>query len=161
MSLAIDIILVAVFVLQVIFGWKRGLTGVVLGIARIAISLILALLLGPTIGKSVGDGGALSGILGYIAVFVVTYVVATIIMAIVKKIKIPIISTLDKLFGILIGVVLGIITISLISVPLHSLLSTLSEVSGKSSFEEVYNNSYIFKFVAESNIFGFIKDVLT
>ena len=152
MSVIIDIILVAILALQIFFGWRRGLTGVVLGFARIILSFVLALIL--------GDGGFLSRVLAYICVFILTFVCATIVMYLLKSIKIPVISTLDKLLGILIGFALGMITVSMIAVMLNSLLSALTWLTSDNSYIAVYDNSYVFKFVNEFNIFGFIKDIL-
>lgn len=160
MSGIIDVILIGVLALQIFFGWRRGLTGVVLGFARIILSFLLALVLGPAIGDAFGDGGFLSRVLGYICVFIVTFIGATILIFIFKQIKIPIISKLDKLLGILIGAALGVLTVSLIAVMLNSLLSAMTWISNNDTYIEVYNNSYVFKFINEFNIFGFIKDVL-
>lgn len=160
MSVIIDIILVAILALQIFFGWRRGLTGVVLGFARIILSFVLALILGPVMGDLIGDGGFLSRVLAYICVFILTFVCATIVMYLLKSIKIPVISTLDKLLGILIGFALGMITVSMIAVMLNSLLSALTWLTSDNSYIAVYDDSYVFKFVNEFNIFGFIKDIL-
>lgn len=160
MSIAVDVMLIAIFALEIFFGWERGLTGVLLGMARIAVSFGLAIMLGPSIGGAIGGGETLSRVLGYIIVFVISYIALTIVMRLLKKVKIPLLDKLDKLLGILIGIVLGVLTISLICVPLETLLSTMTNMSGNTSFIDVYNDSHIFKFVNESNIFGFIRDVL-
>ena len=160
MSTIIDVILIAILALQIFLGWRRGLTGVVLGFARIILSFLLALTLGPAMGDVFGDGGFFARVLGYIAVFVVTFVGATVLMFIFRQIKIPLISKIDKLLGILIGAVLGVLTVSLVAVMLNSLLSAMTWISNNDSYVEVYNNSCVFKFINECNIFGFIKDIL-
>lgn len=160
MSIAVDVMLIIIFALEILLGWKKGLTGVLLGIARIAVSFGVAILLGPSIGGAIGEGGALSRVLGYIVVFIITYAVSTVVILLLKSVKIPLLDRLDKILGLLIGAVLGILTVSLICVPLQSLLSAITRISGNNGFIDVYNNSHVFKFVNESNIFGFIRDVL-
>lgn len=160
MSIIIDVILISVLALQIFFGYRRGLTGVVLGFARIILSFLSALALGPAIGDAFGDGGFLSRVLGYICVFIVTFVGATVLMFIFRQIKIPILHKLDKLLGVLIGAALGLLTVSLVAVMLNSLLSAMTMISKNEIYIDVYNNSYVFRFINEFNIFGFIKDVL-
>ncbi len=160
MSGIIDVILILVLALQIFLGWRRGLTGVVLGFARIILSFLSALALGPAIGDAFGNGGFFSRVLGYISVFAVTFVGATVLMYIFRQIRIPLVSKIDKLLGILIGAALGVLTVSLIAVMLNSLLSAMTWISNNQAYIEVYNNSHVFKFINESNIFGFIKDVL-
>ncbi len=160
MSGIIDVILISVLALQIFLGYRRGLTGVVLGFARIIVSFLLALALGPAMGDAFGDGGFFARVLGYICVFIVTFIGATVLMFIFRQIKIPIINKLDKLLGILIGAALGVLTVSLIAVMLNSLLSAMTWISNNDTYIDVYNNSYVFKFINECNIFGFIKEVL-
>ncbi len=160
MSGIIDVILISVLALQIFLGWRRGLTGVVLGFARIILSFLTALALGPAIGDTLGNGGFFARVLGYISEFAVTFVGATVLMYIFRQIKIPLISKIDKLLGILIGAVLGALTVSLVAVMLNSLLSAMTMISDNEVYIDVYNNSHVFKFINECNIFGFIKDVL-
>lgn len=163
MSVVIDIILVAILAIQIIHGWKKGLSGVVLGFARIILSFLLAVILGKSVAglfAGVTSHVFLQNVLGYISTFIFTFLACTIVIFFIKKINIPIVSTIDTLLGIIIGSVLGILTVALITSLLSSLLAALTSFTGNPAYFNVYESSHVFKFIDNVNVFGFLKNFL-
>lgn len=153
-SVIIDIILIAILLWKVIRGFVKGLTGILLGLASLVISFIAAILFGPVIS----DGSA--GIIMYVVVFVVSYIVCSIITHLLCKVKIPIAHAVNKLLGTILGFAVGAIMVSLIAIMLYGILFVLDKFTGDSVYMDIYNNSHIFKFIYDFNIFGFVKDML-
>lgn len=153
-SVIIDIILIAILLWKVIRGFVKGLTGILLGLASLVISFIAAIIFGPAIS----DGSA--GIIMYVVVFVVSYIVCSIITHLLCKVKIPIAHAVNKLLGTILGFAVGAIMVSLIAIMLYGILFVLDKFTGDSVYMDIYNNSHIFKFIYDFNIFGFVKDML-
>ncbi len=160
MGIIVDICLAALLAWKLFTGYRRGLSGILLGIARIVVSFAVAIIFGPAIGNLIDESSVLSRVLSYIGVFIVAYIACTLIMTLLKQIKIPLVTQVDKLLGMAVGGVFGLISIAVIVAILYSLLYAISKVSSGSDVMQIYESSYIFKFINEFNIFGFIKDIL-
>lgn len=154
MSIFVDIALIAIIIWKTVRGYMKGLTGIVLGFASLIISFISALLLGPAIA----DGSA--GIIMYVVVFAVTYIICTVVTHLLTKIKIPVAHTIDKILGTVLGLVVGVIMVAIVAVMIYGILFVLDMATGNEMFMDIYNNSTVFKFIYEFNIFGFVKDML-
>jgi hypothetical protein len=102
----------------------------------------------------------ISSILAAIIVFLVTYVAVTIAIFFLKHVKIPIITSFDRLLGLGLGVVVGVLGVSLASTAIYSLLEYFALSRNDPEIMNVYNNSWVFKFVCDLRIFEFIRKLI-
>ncbi|MBQ8407255.1 MAG: CvpA family protein [Clostridia bacterium] len=102
----------------------------------------------------------ISAIVAYVAVFLIVYIVLSIVVKCLKSIKIPILTGLDKTLGLLLGMVLGLLSASLIATAVYSFLEFLAATNSDSAILDVYNNSYVFKFIYSLRIFEFIRNLI-
>lgn len=157
----INIILLVIFAFEVFMGWKKGLTGALLGIARIIVSIIVSIAFGKMLGEMiVGEGKFIASAVGYILAFLITYAAATVVIFIVKKIKIPVIHTVDKILGIAIGVVLGIVAAAFVSKIIMYFCNAMTIVTGKTSYNDAYANSALVGFIDRLHVFDFINKLI-
>ena len=107
---------------------------------------------------STSVSGALSNVistvLGYVALFLLSFIVLTIVIWLVGKFAdLPLLRTGDKLLGLLVGAVSGLLAVALVASVLYLIMSLTGDLSA-------YENSVVFKFVKDINVFGFIFDKL-
>ncbi len=96
----------------------------------------------------------ISIVIGYVLLFLLSFVVLTVVIFLVNKfVKLPLIKTGDKLLGLAVGVVSGLIAVALVASILYLIVYLTGDMSA-------YENSVIFKFVKDINVFGFIFDKL-
>lgn len=157
----INVILLIIFAFEVFMGWKKGLTGALLGIARIIVSIIVSIAFGKVLGETiVGDGKFIASAVGYILAFLITYAAATVVIFIVKKIKIPVVHTIDKILGIVIGAVLGIIAVAFVSQIIMYFCNAMTTVTGDASYNEAYAGSALVGFINKLHVFDFINNLI-
>lgn len=102
----------------------------------------------------------ISSIIAYIFVFLVVLLLLTIIAKILSKIKIPIITGIDKFIGLCLGVVLGVCSVSMIATTVYGILEFFAALNHNPEIMNIYNDSYVFKFVYEIKIFEFIREII-
>ncbi|MBQ9779950.1 MAG: CvpA family protein [Clostridia bacterium] len=96
----------------------------------------------------------ISTVIGYVLLFVLSFVILTIIIWLVGKFtELPLIKTGDKLLGLAVGAVSGLLAVALAASVLYLIVYLTGNLSA-------YENSIIFKFVKDINVFGFIFDKL-
>ncbi len=96
----------------------------------------------------------ISTVLGYVLLFAISFVVLTIVIWLVGKFAdLPILRTGDKLLGLAVGAVSGLLAVALVASVLYIIVYLTGDLSA-------YENSVIFKFVKDINVFGFIFDKL-
>lgn len=96
----------------------------------------------------------ISAVIGYVLLFILAFVILTVVIFFVDKFaKLPLIKTGDKILGLVVGAVTGIIAVALLASVLYLVVYLTGDMSA-------YENSVIFKFVKDINVFGFIFDKL-
>ena len=163
MSVLIDVIVIAVFLFPVLKYWHKGLIQAILGVGKFIAAIISAIMLGRPIAllvNNIFELGWMSSILAYVAVFLVSLLVFSILCLSLKSIKIPIKSTVDKVLGLCLGILIGVLSATTVATVTHSVLEFISTVNGNYDVMNCYYDSYIFKFVNEIGIFGFIRSLI-
>ncbi len=103
-----------------------------------------------TISHSIS--GVVATIIGYLLLFLVCFILLTVVIWLVGKLKnLPVIKQCDKLLGLILGLVSGFLAVCLLSSLLYAILSATGDMSA-------YENSHVFKFIYDLNIFKFILD---
>jgi uncharacterized membrane protein required for colicin V production len=102
----------------------------------------------------------ISAIIAYVAVFVVVFLILMLVFFLLEKIKLPLFTGIDKLLGLALGIVLGLLSASLISTAVYSLLEFLAAMNPDSEILNLYNESYVFKFIYNLKIFEFIRNLI-
>ncbi len=96
----------------------------------------------------------ISTVVGYVLLFVLSFVILTVVIWVVGKFaKLPLIKTGDKLLGLAVGAVSGLLAVALVASVLYLIVYLTGDLSA-------YENSVIFKFIKDINVFGFIFDKL-
>ena len=169
MSLVIDLAIVAVIVLCAVRHYKLGLFCSVLnvgkfvaaiilaGILRIPLSLLaLRLIYGEAEAGAVQS--ALAGMIAYVVVFAAVIAVSGFIIKKLSKIEIPIITRFDKLLGLALGIVIGAALCSLVATAAYTVIEFISKVASNPDIMNVYNDSYVFRFLKDISLFEFIRN---
>ena len=165
MSVIIDILLMACICFFVIRHFFTGLFLSIVTFARFILSAIIAFIFGSFLGNlfssSVEDpeNRKLALLIGYVATFVITYLLLTLAIKLLKKVNIPVISIVDKILGAVLGLVIGILTVSLASVIIYTVLDIAVLLGIDSNAMDTYNNSFVFKFFHDFNIFEFVGNL--
>lgn len=173
MGLILDIIILAIIVINVFVYIKRGLTGVVIDIAGFVFSALVSWYLSPYLGKWISllikkivpddrDGflygaltsGAVSRIIAFIALFFIMMSVVSLIVKLTKNIKIPIISSADRLLGGILGLLLGFAWAYVASVLICVLLAIISSLI-PSFPTSAFDSMRITRWFFELKLFGF------
>lgn len=96
----------------------------------------------------------ISTVIGYVLLFVLSFVIFTVVIWLVGKFaNLPVIQTGDKILGLVVGAVSGLLAVALLASVLYLIVYLTGDLSA-------YENSVIFKFVKDINVFGFIFDKL-
>ncbi len=162
MSVIFDVILLAILVLTVIRHTRLGLACSVLSAGKFIFSMIVALLLSYPVAAlvlSFGVPEALSGIVAFVIVFALTFILSGFLIRLLSKIKIPIITKVDKILGFLLGLILGAVIVSIASTAIYTVIELISLVNANSDVMSIYENSYVFKFIYELNLFEFLRNL--
>ena len=127
--IVLDILVIAILVLVTVRYARKGISGVLLGIASYIVSAVLAWALGSTVGgwlfeKPIAKAldGALSeyyltpksiaGALGFIVVFIVALIVCKFLSKkFTKLINIPVVGQINHILGGLLGLVLAFLLV--------------------------------------------------
>lgn len=162
MNVLFDIVLVALFGFMVLRGLIRGFLKTVLSFGRLMITVILTVLLGGRFSGWIGNtffpdhamSSVLAAVIGYVLLFIIIYIALTVVIHLVGIItKLPLLRTGDRILGLLVGAVSGLLAVALVSSVLYLILYLSGDLSA-------YENSTVFKFVKDMNVFGFIFDKL-
>lgn len=102
----------------------------------------------------------ISAIIAYVLIFVVVFVVLTIVFKGLEKIKIPVLTGVDKILGLVFGLALGVFSASLLATAVYSVLEFISAVNESETVMNIYNDSYVFKFIYNLKIFEFVRNLL-
>jgi|GEM_PF-4962617 len=105
MHIIIDILLVALFLVPIISGWKRGFITTVLELVSFIVAFIVAFV-GTFLAVSVVDANP-------IVIFIVLFIAAYVALIIIKNAlnlvaKLPVLKTMNNLLGLIIGLVQGV-----------------------------------------------------
>ena len=138
----VDLVLVAIIAFFAFKYYKVGLFCSILGMGTFLISIAVAYFL-----KS-------------IIAFALTYVGLTVVLLILRHIKLPLVTRVDKYLGLALGLVFGLLVSSLLATVLYSLAEISSNAGFNDGLIDVYNGSYVFKFVYNLRIFDFIKKLI-
>lgn len=93
----------------------------------------------------------ISTIVGHILLFAVTFILLTVAISIIGKVvSMSPLGALDKLLGAALGLICGALAVCFISAILYTVLSAMGNT-------DVYENSVVFKFICDLNLFGFIQ----
>ena len=96
----------------------------------------------------------ISTIVGYALLFVLSFVILTVAIFLIGRfVKNSPFKKGDKLLGLAVGAVSGLIVVALVSIVMYLIIYALGDLSA-------YENSVVFKFTKDINIFGFILDKL-
>ena len=86
--------------------------------------------------------------------FLILFAILSVVIFFVEKFaKLPLIETGNKLLGLAVGAVSGLLAVALAASILYAIIYVTGDLSA-------YENSVIFKFVKDINVFGFIFDKL-
>lgn len=157
MNITIDIILVGIILFTLIKYYCAGFVKSAFKLGRLVLTFIVTALLGPVlsdliIGMLRDKAGAFASVWGYIILFAAVFVGLTFLANILSKlVEKSIFATADKLLGIALGVVSAALLCGFVSAVYYGYLSLSGNL-------DVYENSVIFKFFHDINIFGFIAD---
>ena len=171
MSVFLDILLVAILVFCIIRHFKLGLACSVLTFGKFILALVLASIFRKPVAELVlkafsdsklpaGIVNMFSGIIAFALIFAVVIIASTIIIYMISKIEIPVITGFDKFLGLALGVILGVVSVSIISTVVYSVLELITSIDASSECMNVYNDSYVFKFVYDLKIFEFIRKLI-
>ncbi len=109
----LDWVLVAVFALTALWGYKTGLIDAALNVVAIYVGLFLSGLFAGRVLSLFWDGvesEAVSTAIGYVIIFVAVFIASRIVSSIIKKaLKITFMGWVDNLGGIVVGLVAGVL----------------------------------------------------
>lgn len=108
-----DWVLIAVFAVTALWGYKTGLVTGILNVIAIYVGLLLSGLFAGRVLSLFWDGvdsEAISTAIGYVIIFVAVFIASRIVAAIVKKaLKVTFMGWVDNLGGIAVGLVAGVL----------------------------------------------------
>jgi len=138
MSILLDILMVALFVLPVYIGYKKGLISSVLDLVSFFISFFVAIYLCAFLGNDLQER-----IIWFLVIFVVVYIALIIIKRALNLIsKLPVIRKLNDVFGAVFGAICGIVYFSGAALVLGALLD-----------EATVEGTYVLYWATNTNIF--------
>ena len=109
----LDWVLIAVFALAALWGYKTGLVSAVLNAIAIYLGLFLSGLFAGRVLSLFWDGvesEAISTAIGYVIIFAAVFIASRIVATIIKKaLKVTFMGWVDNLGGIVIGLVAGVL----------------------------------------------------
>ncbi len=109
----LDWVLIAVFALTALWGFKTGLVSGVLNAIAIYVALFLSGLFAGRVLSLIWDGvesEAISTAVGYVIIFVAVFIASRIVSSIVKKaLKVVFLGWVDNFGGIVVGLVAGVL----------------------------------------------------
>ncbi len=160
MAIVIDILFITLFVFCVVRHLRLGFACSVLNAGKLIISLLSASFFCRSVALvlyELGVSESLSVITAFVLIFFVTLFSVGIIIKLISKIEVPIITRIDKFLGAILGAMLGMLSVLISATILYTLLELVSSLTPVAM--SVYDNSYVFKFVYDLNIFEFIRNI--
>jgi len=105
MSILIDVFLVALFVLPLWIGYKKGFILSVLDLVSFAVSFFAAIFLAPLLGNDLRET-----VIWFLVIFVVVYIALIIIKNMLNLLsKLPVIRKLNGFLGLVFGAICGLL----------------------------------------------------
>ena len=162
MNVLFDIILAVLFGFMTLKGLIKGFLKTVLSFGRLILTVILTASFGGAFSEWIqrsfvqnhAMAAVLSSVIGYVLLFIIIYIVLSVVIHLAGIItKLPLIRTGDRLLGLLAGAASGLLAVSLLAAILYLILRLTGDMTA-------YENSTVFKFVKDMNLFGFIFDKL-
>lgn len=101
----------------------------------------------------------LSSIIAYIVCFVASFFFFAWLRKKIKQRRSPFFRVLDSIMGFLIGVALGCCAMFALSAVIFTVFQVIIVFDANSPVTAIYQNSYVFKFVNQFDILGFIKNL--
>jgi uncharacterized membrane protein required for colicin V production len=139
----IDIVLGSIMIYYMYSGFKSGFIKKIVGLAVLAIALILATKFSADLSEGVFQQMGFSERIGFIASFILIILLTLIVQAILNKMYLNDLeqSTLNKIFGIFIGVVEGglVVSITLILMTIYLKLPSDEIKSGSLLYKPIKN----------------------
>ena len=109
----LDWVLIAVFALAALWGYKTGLVSAALNATAVYLGLFLSGLFAGRVLSLLWDGvesEAISTAIGYVIIFAAVFIASRIVSSIIKKaLKLTFMGWVDSLGGIVIGLVAGVL----------------------------------------------------
>ena len=147
MSILIDVLIVAIILINIFMYARKGLVRVAIDIAGFILSALVAWYFSPMVGgyvagmlgkaitgekiglfASILSIEALSRIIAFALVFALCMIIVKLIVKLTKDIRIPIISTVDKVLGGVLGLILGLAWAQIASMVVFALGGVLINV---------------------------------
>ena len=100
-----------------------------------------------------------AGILGHVFCFLVTFFFFQWINFQIRKRRVPLLRYIDHIFGFIVGVALGCTVVVAASMLLHTALQVIVAFKADSNAMQLYDKSFIFKFVSGLDVFGMFKQM--
>ena len=162
MSVIIDLCILAIVAWCTIRHYKLGLACSILGFAKYALAFVLAgVLRSPLVALLHNAGSELSdavaGVIVYVVIFAAVIAVSGFIIDRLKNIDIPVFTRFDKLLGLALGIFIGLFAVSFAATAVFTVLELAASISQNESIMNVYNDSYVFKFLKDVSLFEFIR----
>ena len=106
-----------------------------------------------------GCAKLVSDFVGHVVCFVVALIFFAWLNFEIRKRRIGFFRVIDQIIGFVAGLVIGYCAVFGLSVLLHTIFQVVVAFNAQSSVTTIYENSYIFKFVAEFNMLGAVKQL--
>jgi len=103
---------------------------------------------------------AISSIIAFVALFLVVFIVLTVIFLILKKVEIPFLTSIDRVLGLIFGFVSGFFIAACLSTAVYAFLEYYAVMNENPAAMDLFNNSYVFKFIYNLRIFDFIRQLI-
>lgn len=111
-----------------------------------------------TISRPISD--TVSAMIAYVTIFIITLIVITLLIKALRGIKIPVLTGIDRLLGLCLGLIIGLLGASLVSTVVYTGLEFFIAVDQNAEIMNVYNDSFVFKYIYELRIFEFIRNLI-
>ena len=146
--------------LTVFKNYRYGFIKSAFYLGRLILTFVITSLLAPVLSDVIvsaisEEGGALASVLSYVILFLAVYIGLTILANILSKlVQKSIFAVADKLLGAALGLVGGILLCSFITALLYGYVYLTGDMT-------IYENSILFKFFHDVNVFGFIAEKIS
>ena len=101
-----------------------------------------------------------SSLIGHVVCFVVPLIVFVWLSMKIRRTRIPFFRFMDRVSGFIMGVVIGYCAALVLSFAAHTVFQVVVAFDSSLPIMDVYNKSYVFKFLSEVDTVGGIKHVV-
>ena len=160
MSHIIDILFLVIIGFTVFKNYRAGFIKSAFYLGRLLLTFVITSLLGPLLSDVIvsaisEEGGALASVFSYVILFIAVYIGLTVLANLLSEmVEKSIFAVADKLLGAALGLVGGILLCSFITAVLYGYVYLTGDMT-------LYENSVLFKFFHDVNIFGFIAEKIS